>query len=77
MAIFLFHTNDFNVCYISFTDYFFALNPNLTNFVGLENYISLFKDKLFVQALENTILFVIIIVPLEQDLHLDFALFYR
>ena len=33
----------------SFTDYF-ALNPELTHFVGLENYINIFKDELFVQS---------------------------
>ena len=46
----------------SFTDYF-ALNPELTHFVGLENYINIFKDDLFVQSFLNTVKFVIIIVP--------------
>ena len=44
----------------SFTDYF-ALNPEL----GLENYINIFKDELFVQSFLNTVKFVIIIVPLQ------------
>lgn len=48
----------------SFTDYF-ALNPELTHFVGLENYIDIFKDELFVQSFFNTVKFVIIIVPLQ------------
>ena len=48
----------------SFTDYF-ALNPELTHFVGLENYINIFKDELFVQSFLNTVKFVIIIVPLQ------------
>lgn len=48
----------------SFTDYF-ALNPELTHFVGLENYINIFKDDLFVQSFFNTVKFVIIIVPLQ------------
>ena len=48
----------------SFTDYF-ALNPELTHFVGLENYINIFKDDLFVQSFINTVKFVIIIVPLQ------------
>ena len=48
----------------SFTDYF-ALNPELTHFVGLENYINIFKDELFVQSFFNTVKFVIIIVPLQ------------
>lgn len=48
----------------SFTDYF-ALNPELTHFVGLENYINIFKDELFVQSFLNTVKFVVIIVPLQ------------
>lgn len=46
----------------SFTD-FFALNPGLTHFVGLENYISIFQDELFLQSFFNTVKFVLIIVP--------------
>ena len=46
----------------SFTDYF-ALNPELTHFVGLENYLDCFKDELFVKSFLNTVKFVIIIVP--------------
>lgn len=48
----------------SFTDYF-ALNPDLTHFTGLENYITIFKDELFVKAFVNTVKFVFIIVPLQ------------
>lgn len=48
----------------SFTDYF-ALNPELTHFVGLENYMNIFKDDLFVQSFFNTVKFVVIIVPLQ------------
>lgn len=46
----------------SFTDYF-ALNPGLTHFVGLENYFDIFGDELFLAAFWNTVKFVIIIVP--------------
>ncbi|MCI8660281.1 MAG: sugar ABC transporter permease [Lachnospiraceae bacterium] len=46
----------------SFTDYF-ALNPDLTHFTGLENYIKIFKDDLFVQSFVNTVCFVLIILP--------------
>lgn len=46
----------------SFTDYF-ALNPKLTHFVGLENYSDIFKDDLFSSAFWNTVKFVLIIVP--------------
>lgn len=48
----------------SFTD-FFALNPKLTHFTGLGNYIQIFNDEDFVQAFSNTVKFVIIIVPLQ------------
>lgn len=48
----------------SFTD-FFALNPSLTHFTGLENYFQIFRDKDFRQAFFNTVRFVIIIVPLQ------------
>lgn len=49
----------------SFTD-FFALNPSLTHFVGLDNYIQVLKDEDFCQAFTNTLKFVIIIVPLQS-----------
>lgn len=48
----------------SFTD-FFALNPELTHFVGFENFVNLFKDELFVKSFLNTVKFVVIIVPLQ------------
>lgn len=48
----------------SFTDYF-ALSPELTHFVGLENYLNIFKDDLFVTSFLNTVKFVVIIVPLQ------------
>ena len=46
----------------SFTDYF-ALNPKLTHFVGIDNYSNIFKDDLFSSAFWNTVKFVLIIVP--------------
>ena len=67
MAIFLFIPMILTLVF-SFTDYF-ALNPSLTSFVGLDNYVALFKDRLFVQA------FVIIIVPLQMGLAFGLALF--
>lgn len=57
----------------SFTD-FFALSPNLTHFVGLENYIQIFKDEDFRQAFGNTVNFVLIIVPLQGLSALGLAL---
>lgn len=49
----------------SFTD-FFALNPSLTHFVGLENYGKIFQDELFLQSFFNTLKFVLIIVPCQS-----------
>lgn len=49
----------------SFTDYF-ALNPDLAHFVGLENYSKIFKDELFSAAFWNTLKFVLIIVPAQS-----------
>lgn len=49
----------------SFTDYF-ALNPDLTHFVGLENYTKIFDDELFSSAFWNTLKFVLIIVPAQS-----------
>lgn len=49
----------------SFTDYF-ALNPDLTHFVGLENYTKIFQDELFLKSFFNTVKFVLIIVPCQS-----------
>ena len=49
----------------SFTD-FFTLDPQSTKFVGLENYVRLFKDELFGKVFLNTIKFAIIVVPLQM-----------
>ena len=48
----------------SFTD-MFALNPGMTHFVGFENYARAFTDADFGQAFLNTVLFVLIIVPVQ------------
>lgn len=48
----------------SFTD-FFALNPSLTHFTGLENYFEVFADPDFRLAFFNTVKFVLLIVPLQ------------
>ena len=48
----------------SFTD-FFALNPGITHFVGLDNYFQIFRDEDFRRAFGNTVNFVLIIVPLQ------------
>lgn len=46
---------------ISFTNYT-GLSPEI-NFVGLKNYLSLFKDKIFLKAMRNTFVFVIGTIP--------------
>lgn len=61
MVLFLFLPMVLTLIY-SFTDYF-ALNPELTHFVGLENYSDIFGDELFTTAFLNTVKFVLIIVP--------------
>ncbi|WP_289183552.1 carbohydrate ABC transporter permease [uncultured Dubosiella sp.] len=48
----------------SFTD-FFALNPKLTHFTGIDNYIEMFQDEDFRIAFLNTVKFVVLIVPLQ------------
>lgn len=57
----------------SFTDYF-ALDPALTHFTGLSNYIQVFKDEDFRKAFVNTLCFVLIIVPLQGGGALGLAL---
>ena len=57
-----------NALVISFTDYNLVRSPN---FVGLDNYIKLFKDKDFTGTLRATLKYTVITVPLQ----LSFALF--
>lgn len=63
MIVFLFVPMLLTVIY-SFTDYF-ALSPDNTHFVGLENFKKIFKDELFTKSFWNTVGFVAIIVPLQ------------
>ena len=58
----------------SFTD-FFALNPGLTHFVGLENYQKVFADKEIWQALLNTFKYAIVEVPFSIIIALVLAVF--
>ena len=62
--------------FISFFDYNFA-NPDAKVFVGLDNYINLFKDPKFVGldhgALWNTLGFVVVVVPILTVLSLFLA----
>jgi multiple sugar transport system permease protein len=41
---------------------------NDLNFIGLENYTSLFSDEVFLKALGNTLLFVVVTVPITTTL---------
>lgn len=54
--------------FLSFTSYDLMSPPQ---FIGISNYVEMFKDELFIKALVNTIKYVIITVPLK----LAFALF--
>lgn len=59
--------------YLSFTDYNFAYDLKPT-FVGLRNYIDMFSDKLFLEALSNTLLLSAISFVLMMVLSLALAL---
>lgn len=46
-----------------------------TRFVGLSNYFHMFKDKLFLQALKNTLLYLVIQVPIMLSVAIILAVF--
>jgi multiple sugar transport system permease protein len=58
--------------YISFFDYTY-MHPDEWNFVGLGNYIEMFKDPDFYKALGHTLSFVAIVVPVQTVLALIIA----
>ena len=60
--------------YCSFTDYYF-LNKTQSNFIGLKNFIDLFKDRYFIQASLNTLKFVLLAVFFELILGVFIAVF--
>ena len=61
------------MCFVfSFTD-FYMLRPESTLFVGFENYVDLFSDAIFGKAITNTLLFVVVVVPLQCLLALVLA----
>ncbi len=60
------------VLYLSFTN--FELGYTDYQFVGLENYIELFKDRTFRISLQNTALYTLIVTPLSVFLGLGAAL---
>ena len=56
---------------MSFTDY----NLRSANFVGLTNYINLFKDEVFVKSVGNTVKYSLITIPVTLVLALFLATF--
>ncbi|MFA6935694.1 MAG: sugar ABC transporter permease [Sphaerochaetaceae bacterium] len=69
------------ICYtivLSFCKYNFAFDMNLT-FVGLKNYLDMFKDKLFLNAFKNTMQFTLVmfILLVVISLALALLLFYK
>jgi fructooligosaccharide transport system permease protein len=59
--------------YYAFTDYY-LLTPNMRKFVGLDNFINLFKDPIFLKSLANTLKFVVWVIPLQIGAALGLAL---
>ncbi|MFP7737241.1 carbohydrate ABC transporter permease [Priestia aryabhattai] len=59
--------------YYAFTDYY-LLTPDTRRFVGLDNFINLFKDPIFLKSLVNTLKFVIWVIPLQIGAALGLAL---
>ncbi|WP_204343692.1 carbohydrate ABC transporter permease [Paenibacillus elgii] len=53
---------------------FNLLRPDKIQFIGLDNYITLFKDKLFYKSLFNTLYFSVIVVPVQSAVALALAL---
>jgi multiple sugar transport system permease protein len=58
--------------WLSFTDYT-LLNPTASKFIGFKNYVTLFKDTVFLRALLRTILYMLIAVNAEFILGLLIA----
>jgi putative chitobiose transport system permease protein len=50
----------FQAIYLSFTNYDFIGNPN---FIGLENYTKLWSDRTFWKVMNNTLIYLIFVVP--------------
>ena len=63
----------FYAFYISFFNFSF-LDPQNAKFVGLINYLNLFKDPEFLRALWNTSLYTIVVVPIQTAIALFLAL---
>ena len=61
------------VVYYAFTDYY-LLTPDERKFIGLENFIRLFKDPIFLKSVVNTAQFVVWIIPIQLGAALGMAL---
>ena len=61
------------VIYYAFTDYY-LLTPDERKFVGLENFIRLTKDPIFLKSFLNTLKFVVWIIPVQLGAALGMAL---
>lgn len=60
---------------LSFSDQRLVPNPRLpTRFVGLRNFVRIFEDSAFYQAVVNNFYFVIVVVPIQTSLALLLAL---
>lgn len=59
--------------YYSFTDYY-MLTPDLTTFIGLDNYLTMFKDAQFRKSVFNIFQFVLFIMPIQVGTALGLAL---
>ncbi|MCF8890741.1 carbohydrate ABC transporter permease [Priestia megaterium] len=59
--------------YYAFTDYY-LLTPDMRKFVGIDNFINLFKDPIFLKSLANTLKFVVWVIPLQIGAALGLAL---
>jgi fructooligosaccharide transport system permease protein len=59
--------------YYAFTDYY-LLTPDIRKFVGIDNFINLFKDPIFLKSLANTLKFVVWVIPLQIGAALGLAL---
>ncbi|WP_347553154.1 sugar ABC transporter permease (plasmid) [Pseudalkalibacillus hwajinpoensis] len=59
--------------YYAFTDYY-LLTPGDRQFIGLDNFIEVFKDPIFIQSLKNIMIFVICIIPIQVGVALGLAL---
>jgi len=60
--------------WFSFTDQRLVPRPIPTSFVGITNYERLFADRLFWQAIGNTLLFAVLVVPFQLAISLAAAM---